>query len=83
MKNLVRFAVWGMVGAIAIVVAIALTTAAIMDQQPFNMHKGSRSDCIDVARCCFVPAAIVIGPLLGIMIGLRYNRIRSSKPKSK
>ncbi len=66
-----RHAVYGLTTSVAIVVAVALLGAALADQQPFNMHKEAASTSIDLARTRGVPAAIVLGPIAGILIGRR------------
>jgi hypothetical protein len=35
------------------------------DQEPFNMHKGSSSDWIDIGRVYALPAALLAGPVIG------------------
>ncbi len=74
----IRHAVYGLAGGVTLAVVVALLAASIMDQQPFNMYKGSKSTCIDIARVYAVPVAIIIGPITGILFGtLRRCRAES------
>ncbi len=71
----IRHAVYGLVGGIGLVVAIALIGAAITNQQPFNVHKRSLHTWIDVARIYAIPASLILGPVFGILVGrVRYRR---------
>ena len=65
----IRHAIYGLVGGVGLVVVVTLIVAAIMNQQPFNMYKGSHRTCIDIARIYAVPVALIIGPVAGILIG--------------
>lgn len=74
----IRHAVLGLVGGIAAVVVAALVTALVANEQPFNRRKGAESISIDIARLYGVPAAIGVGPVIGILVGRRRNRARST-----
>lgn len=76
----IRHAVYGMVSAIGVVVGVTMIAAAITDQQPLNMTKGSPSTYVDFARTYAVPVAIIIGPVAGILIGrfLSHRKISST-----
>ena len=65
----IRHAVYGLVGGLGLVVGVTLVTAVITNQQPFNMHRGAHSTYIDIARNYVVPAALIVGPVIGILIG--------------
>lgn len=65
----IRHAVFGLVSTIGAVVCVTLIAAAITNQQPINMMKGSRSTYIDIARTYGVPVAIILGPVAGILMG--------------
>lgn len=65
----IRHAVYGLTCGIAVVAGVALVSAIVTDQQPFNMQKGSKSTCIDIARIYTLPVAIVVGPAVGILTG--------------
>lgn len=73
----IRHAVYGAVGGIGLVVAVALIAAAITNQQPFNSNKESHGTCIDIARNYAVPVALIVGPIAGMLIG-RWRCCRSS-----
>lgn len=64
-----RHAVFGLVGGIGTVVFCALACAAIANQQPFNMRKGSSSTYIGRARVYAIPMAFIVGPIVGIWLG--------------
>lgn len=72
----IRHAVYGILASIALVVAVTLVAAMITNQQPINMYKGSKTTCIDIARNYALPAAAVVGPLAGILIGAQWRRRR-------
>jgi len=65
----IRYAVYGLVSSIGIVVCVTLMAAAIKGQQPINMMKVSPSTYIDVARVYAIPGAIIVGPIAGILVG--------------
>jgi CDP-diglyceride synthetase len=65
----IRHAVYGLVSTMGAVVCVTLMAAAITNQQPINMLKGSPSTYIDIARTYAVPVAIFFGPVAGILIG--------------
>ncbi|QDT97558.1 hypothetical protein [Gimesia aquarii] len=73
-----RHAIYGLVGCLAIVVAVALIGAAINNEQPFNMLKVAERSFIDAARVYGIPASFVIGPFAGIMIGRYRNKRREA-----
>jgi MFS family permease len=76
-------AIYGMLGSVAVVVAVTIVVAALTNQQPINMQKGSSRACIDVARSCGLPVAVVFGPILGVLVGTwRSNRHRQSSAKA-
>ena len=66
-----RHMVYGFLGGIVTVVALALFCAALTNQQPFNAYKGSHSTCIDIARIYGISVATVIGSVIGILVGRR------------
>lgn len=73
----IRHAVYGLVSSVVLVVTVTLIVAKFTDQQPFNLHKGSRSTCIDIARQYAVPVALIVGPVAGMLIGKWLNRKQS------
>ncbi len=65
----IRHAVYGLTASVTLVVAVTLFAAWATNEQPFNMHKGSSSWWIDIARVYILPAALVAGPVLGLLTG--------------
>ncbi|HUE74833.1 MAG TPA: hypothetical protein VMP01_28455 [Pirellulaceae bacterium] len=65
----IRHAVLGLVGSIVTVVIVALIAALLTNEQPFNRSKGSESTSIDIARMYGIPAAIVMGPVIAMLVG--------------
>lgn len=64
-----RHAVYGMTAVIALVVLTCLAAAAMTNQQPFNMHKGSNSEFVKFAREYSVPFGFVVGSIVGMAFG--------------
>ena len=62
----IRHAIYGQLAVSIFVTAITLIAASLLNQQPFNMHKGASSLCIDFARYFAIPIALIIGPIIGI-----------------
>ena len=69
----IRYAVYGLVCSIGMVVCVALIAAAFAGEQPFSMTKGSPSTYLDIARNYAIPIAIAIGPVAGILFGRLYH----------
>ena len=76
----IRHAVYGLTGSVALVVGVTLFAARITNQQPFNRYKGSESTCIDLARIYLLPAALVTGPVIGLLIGALSRRSGKKSP---
>ena len=71
----IRHAVFGLTGGVLLVVAGALLAAGITNQQPFNSNKVSKSTCIDVAFIYLLPAAVIVGPVVGLLVG-KFRTVR-------
>jgi hypothetical protein len=63
----IRHAIYGLTGSVFVVVAVTLLAAGINKEQPFNSNKVAKSTCIDLARIYFLPAALVAGPVVGLL----------------
>lgn len=74
-----RHAVYGFVGSFFVVVGMVVVAAALTNQQPFNMHKGSGSTWINIGRLYGVPAALLVGPVVGLLIG-KSRRCGTARP---
>lgn len=74
----IRHAVYGLVGGIGLVLVVSLTCAAGLNQRPFNPHKTAYSTSIDLARLYFVPIAVIVGPICGILIGNIRNSVQNN-----
>lgn len=65
-----RHAMYGLLGGVALVVGIALLGAWVQGERPFYGNKvSSEENRIAAARGYGIPAAFVIGPLAGVLIG--------------
>jgi hypothetical protein len=71
----IRHAVFGLMGGVLLVVSGTLFAAGIKNQQPFNRNKVSEGTCIDVALTYLLPAAVVVGPVVGLLVG-KFRTVR-------
>lgn len=76
----IRHAVYGLTGSFALVVGVTLCAAWTTNQQPFNMYKGSSSQWIDIARVYVLPAALIVGPVIGLVTGAFIRRLGKKTP---
>lgn len=75
-----RHALYGLLGGVVLVVGIALLGAFIQGERPFYGSKLlAEQTWIDAARGYGIPAAFVVGPIVGILIG----RLWLGQPKFK
>ncbi len=65
-----RHSVGGFLGVFMTLTFLSLTCALVTNQQPFNHRKGAQSTCIDFSRIYAGPISLIIGPALGIAIGM-------------
>jgi len=72
--------VYGLTASITVVVSVTLFAAWATNQQPFNMHKGSSTWWIDIARVYILPAALVAGPVIGLLTAAVFRRLGTSGP---
>jgi len=75
----IRHALYGLLGCVALVVGVALFGALVQGEQPLVNLKGAERTWIDRARFYGIPAAFVVGPIVGIVIGRLWLR----QPKFK
>lgn len=73
-----RHAVYGLVGCLTLVVGGALLGSRLRNEPLVYNSKMADTTCIDMARLYGIPAAFVLGPLVGIMIG-RYCEKRHTR----
>ena len=79
----ISHAIYDLTGCVIVVVAATLLAAGIRNEEPFNSNKVAKSTCIDLARNYFLPAALVTGPVFGLLIGRSIRRSERPLPNPR
>ncbi len=72
--KVIRPTVYGFLTMLSILVGITLVSAWFRNEQPFNWYKTSESTSIDFVRSYGVPASVICGPILGVLVHRRWSR---------